>query len=182
MTRATGKKLRFEVFKRDGFKCCYCGRTPPAVVLECDHVIPVADGGKSTIENLVAACFGCNRGKGKVSLESIPPSMVETMEAAKEKEAQIRQFRKFTDKIEKRLSADAESINEIYNAQFGGWWLKDSFIKSSVYLFLKALPFHEVNDAMSIASSKMYYDKDRAIKYFCGICWKKIRDQGGDNA
>ncbi len=27
------KRLRFEVFKRDGFVCQYCGNHPPAVVL-----------------------------------------------------------------------------------------------------------------------------------------------------
>jgi 5-methylcytosine-specific restriction endonuclease McrA len=35
------KKLRFEVFKRDGFSCQYCGAHPPDVLLEIDHVIPV---------------------------------------------------------------------------------------------------------------------------------------------
>ena len=32
------KKMRFDVFKRDGFQCQYCGSTPPSVVLEVDHI------------------------------------------------------------------------------------------------------------------------------------------------
>ena len=57
------KKLRFEVFKRDAFKCQYCGKSSPDVVLEVDHINPVANGGKNDIINLVTACYDCNHGK-----------------------------------------------------------------------------------------------------------------------
>lgn len=57
-------RLRFEILTRDGFRCRYCGRgEADAVVLHLDHVRPVADGGASTIDNLVAACQECNSGK-----------------------------------------------------------------------------------------------------------------------
>ena len=67
MTRrkAIPKKVRFEVFKRDKFTCTYCGRKAPDVVLEVDHIIPVAEGGKNDIMNLTTSCRDCNRGKGK---------------------------------------------------------------------------------------------------------------------
>lgn len=39
------KKIRFEVFKRDKFTCQYCGRKAPDIVLEVDHIHPVAEGG-----------------------------------------------------------------------------------------------------------------------------------------
>src|SRR4051812_15410387 len=61
--RSTGKRLRFEVFKRDYFTCRYCGAQPPDVVLVVDHVIPVALGGPSTLDNLITACEPCNQGK-----------------------------------------------------------------------------------------------------------------------
>jgi hypothetical protein len=57
------KSVRFEVFKRDSFTCQYCGQKAPEVVLEIDHIHPVADGGGSEILNLVTACRGCNSGK-----------------------------------------------------------------------------------------------------------------------
>lgn len=59
------KKLRFEIFKRDSFTCQYCGAQPPAVVLEVDHIHPVAEGGDNAQDNLITACDKCNRGKGK---------------------------------------------------------------------------------------------------------------------
>ena len=53
--RKLSKKIRFEVFKRDNFTCQYCGRKAPDVVLEVDHIIPVAKGGKNNIMNLITS-------------------------------------------------------------------------------------------------------------------------------
>lgn len=65
MTRkAVPKKTRFEVFKRDAFTCQYCGCKAPDVVLHCDHVHPVAEGGTNDLMNLITACEDCNGGKG----------------------------------------------------------------------------------------------------------------------
>lgn len=58
------QKIRFEVFKRDNFTCQYCGRSPPEVKLEPDHIKPLVDGGTDELSNLVTSCFDCNRGKG----------------------------------------------------------------------------------------------------------------------
>ena len=59
------KGVRFDIFKRDAFKCQYCGRTAPDVVLEIDHINPIANGGNDDPFNLITSCFDCNRGKGK---------------------------------------------------------------------------------------------------------------------
>lgn len=56
------KRERFNVLKRFGFKCVYCGRKPPEVELEVDHRVPRALGGGDG-DNLVASCRDCNRGK-----------------------------------------------------------------------------------------------------------------------
>ncbi len=58
------KKLRDEVFRRDGYRCRYCGAGGQGVRLEMDHVIPRWKGGKNDRANLVCACRGCNQGKG----------------------------------------------------------------------------------------------------------------------
>lgn len=62
------KSVRFEVFKRDSFTCQYCGQKSPDVVLEIDHITPVADGGDNDILNLVTACKACNAGKSDKAL------------------------------------------------------------------------------------------------------------------
>lgn len=61
---AISKRLRFLVFRRDGYCCQYCGKRPPSVTLEVDHRIPRCAGGSDSLDNLVAACWDCNRGKG----------------------------------------------------------------------------------------------------------------------
>jgi len=67
--KAISKKVRFEVFKRDSFKCQYCGRSAPEVILHIDHINPVANGGDNNILNLITSCFDCNMGKKATPLD-----------------------------------------------------------------------------------------------------------------
>ena len=65
-TRVISDKLRYQVLKRDNFKCCACGASPakdPAVELHIDHIIPWSKGGETTLENLQTLCSRCNIGK-----------------------------------------------------------------------------------------------------------------------
>jgi len=55
---------RFNVFLRDRFACQYCGDAYPSHDLTFDHVIPRSRGGRTTWENVVTACGGCNLRKG----------------------------------------------------------------------------------------------------------------------
>jgi len=54
---------RFNVFLRDGFRCTYCGAHGDTD-LTFDHVVPRSHGGRTTWENIVAACAPCNLKKG----------------------------------------------------------------------------------------------------------------------
>lgn len=67
--KSISKKLRFEVFKRDSFRCQYCGAEAPNVLLHVDHILPVAEGGSNDITNLVTSCEPCNAGKGARKLD-----------------------------------------------------------------------------------------------------------------
>ena len=84
-----GKRLRFEVFKRDSFKCQYCGRSAPEVLLHIDHIKAIANGGKSNITNLITACQGCNAGKSSIPLSdssAISKSMLQAAELQQRRE------------------------------------------------------------------------------------------------
>ncbi len=56
--------LRYDVLKRDGFKCQICGSSASdGVKLHVDHIIPVSKGGKTELKNLRTLCDRCNMGK-----------------------------------------------------------------------------------------------------------------------
>lgn len=52
---------RQNIFKRDGFRCVYCGTRDR---LTLDHVLPRSRGGQDGWHNLVTACQRCNTMKG----------------------------------------------------------------------------------------------------------------------
>lgn len=60
---AVSKRLRFEILRRDGHRCHYCGATAVEAALTVDHVTATALGGTDTPDNLVTACDPCNSGK-----------------------------------------------------------------------------------------------------------------------
>lgn len=178
---AISKKIRFEVFKRDGFKCAYCGKTPPEVILEIDHIDPKSKGGKDDINNLITACFDCNRGKRNILLDKIPNQMNENIEILRSKELQLKEYRKYIKKIEKRINDDINGIEEIFKINFPNKMFTDQFRDATLKNFLNNfLTFEEVKEAMYIACSfkgKIGEEED-CIKYFCGVCWRKVRNAG----
>ena len=56
--------LRYDVLKRDGFRCVLCGASADdGAKLHVDHIIPVSKGGQTTMGNLRTLCDRCNTGK-----------------------------------------------------------------------------------------------------------------------
>lgn len=176
------KTIRFEVFKRDSFRCQYCGKTPPEVVLEVDHIQPKSKGGPDDINNFVTACFNCNRGKRDIVLSTIPSTVGFNLDVLKEKEIQLSEYNKFTQKIEKRIQEEIRLIGSAYSQEFPRWVLTESFQQTSVKYFLHRLPVSIVTEAMEQSCQRMKkkYPQlskaaDESIRYFCGYCWRKIK-------
>lgn len=66
------KKLREFIKNRDNYTCCSCGNSThaePNLLLEIDHIIPVAKGGCTVEENLQTLCWKCNRSKSDKIME-----------------------------------------------------------------------------------------------------------------
>lgn len=74
---AISRKTRFEVFHRDAFTCQYCGRQPPQISLELDHVKATANGGMNNPSNYTTSCTECNRGKSGTTLTTIPQNILQ---------------------------------------------------------------------------------------------------------
>ncbi len=69
---AVTKRTRFEILRRDGYRCYYCGvrGNETGSGLTIDHVTPVALGGSDDATNLVSACADCNAGKSSVPADA----------------------------------------------------------------------------------------------------------------
>lgn len=67
-------KMRYQVLRRDRYRCVLCGRSPAKsldVELHIDHIIPFCKGGETTVKNLQTLCSECNLGKS----DSMPEEM-----------------------------------------------------------------------------------------------------------
>jgi len=62
--RKRAKLSRKNIFIRDNHVCQYCHISFKPKFLNIDHVIPKAQGGKTTWKNLVLSCVTCNQTKG----------------------------------------------------------------------------------------------------------------------
>lgn len=57
------KFSRVNIYGRDKYTCQYCGAKKKINELTYDHVVPRAQGGKTTWTNIATSCSDCNRRK-----------------------------------------------------------------------------------------------------------------------
>lgn len=177
--KAISKKVRFDIFKRDGFKCMYCGAHPPSVLLHVDHIRPVAGGGGNEDDNLVTACEPCNLGKGARLLSDVPVGLAEKALAVSEREEQIKGYQKVMKSKRLRLDDEAWSVMHILAP---GETTASKDWMNSLRMFIDKLGLDEVSGAMEIAIAKGWHSDHKMFSYFCGICWNKLRKLEAANA
>lgn len=165
-------KRRFEIFKRDGFACIYCGATPPGVLLHVDHIVAVAEGGSDDDDNLATACQRCNLGKGARPLVVTPQSLADKAAETAEREAQVRGWAEVLREKRERLDAEAWDVAEVL---YPGC---ESVLKSelaSIRRFIERIGFPLVQEAAEVAAATSIYSDRRRFRYFCGVCWNRVR-------
>lgn len=170
------KRTRFEVFKRDGFTCQYCGKTPPGVILECDHVNPRANGGLDAIDNLLTACLDCNHGKSDRLLTAAPPTISDKIALLAEKRAQMRAFDRLLRAQKAREDKQVSAIEEIFRTAFPSQEFTPAFRSSIKKNFLPYVSASDVEYAMHLACSRRGDHPGGATSYFCGVCWRMRRE------
>lgn len=171
--KAITKTMRFEVFKRDNFTCQYCGATPPAVVLQVDHIEAVANGGKNDEDNLITSCQPCNLGKGVRSLSVAPKSLADKAKEVSEREEQMLGYQAVLMAQRERLDDDAWTVVRALLGEHVGSINRDKF--SSIRQFIQKLGLVPTLECADIASAAVY-SSDRRFRYFCGVCWNKVRE------
>ncbi|WP_109439848.1 HNH endonuclease [Acinetobacter haemolyticus] len=114
--KTIGDKLRFEVFKRDQFKCQYCGKAAPDVVLNVDHINPVSKGGENDILNLITSCEDCNSGKSDrlLSDNSVIEKQRKMLEELDERRKQLQMLLEWRDELKDFDNEVSQSIAEYF--------------------------------------------------------------------
>lgn len=172
---ALSKMVRFEVFKRDGFTCQYCGAHPPAVVLHVDHIVAVAAGGDNSMDNLVTACEPCNLGKGARDLSVSPQSLSDRATEVAEREEQLLGYQRVMEARRQRLEDEVWRVLEVLNGPSVESVPRDHF--NSARMFIEKLGVHAVLEAAEIAMGSDVRQRN-LFRYFCGVCWNKVREAG----
>lgn len=174
---AVSKRLRYEVMKRDGHMCRYCGRTAPEVKLTIDHVVPTTLGGSDDPDNLVTACADCNSGKSSSNPDA--PLVANVADDAL-RWAQAQQL------AAQQLLADMARRRETcqrFKVEWDQWTTVGRPIdlpvgwQNSVDNFLAAgLPMEVLLDCVTKAMSSRRVKPADAFRYMCGIAWKRVRE------
>ena len=189
-------RSRFEVFKRDGFTCGYCGKTPDdeGVKLEVDHITPRSAGGGDEITNLVTSCWDCNHGKAAKGLDDKAPSLTQAMVNTRERALQLEEYRRWQGALD---SVNNDILVRVWDAwieAFGGKKTQDPEHPTSytwepawvefpsdgaILRQLDTLELSQVLQAVEIAGAKYrsfdLHHRD-ASRYFFGVL-RNMRQQ-----
>lgn len=177
---SVSKHRRFEVFKRDDFTCQYCGRKPPQAVLEADHIVPRAEGGGDETENLITACFDCNRGKGAAPLETRSANVELRQRAAliAEREDQLREYNQVLAERRQRIDDDVEILIAYWDSLAVAAHddvARNQFKPAMLARYLETFAPTEIEEAMRIGFNRK--GDWLGVPYTIGIL-RNWRDQG----
>ena len=166
------KKIRFEVFKRDNFTCQYCGRKAPDVVLEVDHITPVAKGGQNNIMNLIKSCMECNRGKGKNVLSGNQTLEKERkqLEMLQERREQMKMMMQWQNEL---LAFEDEQVNFIESILMDEGHALNERGRANLKDNINRMGFDVMVKAAKIAKIK-YRDLEERCKKVGGIAYNKV--------
>lgn len=168
-------RIRFEVFKRDGFTCQYCGAKPPAVVLHADHIVPLAEGGPDEMNNLVTACERCNLGKSSVPLSFMPVPLQEHIKKEHERREQMDAMNEAIKSQRQNENDDVRNVSD-HIVQLSGYDPAKVSVsvnmENAIRYWMKKLPIEKIKEAATITSAKMpgcRFEFSREVRYFCGV-------------
>lgn len=182
--KSLSKKVRFEVFKRDSFTCQYCGRKAPDVLLEVDHIKPVARGGNNDILNLVTSCKDCNSGKGDRELsdsEAIDKRR-EQLEELQDRKEQLDMLFEWHEDLSELDVKVVDRLATFWETEAPGWSVSDSG-RAELRKLTRKYSVDEILESMRIAvDSYLEIDEsgkstpsswDEAFEKIPGICYNR---------
>jgi len=163
--KSLSKKVRFEVFKRDKFQCQYCGKKAPDVVLNVDHIDPVAKGGTNEVINLITSCFDCNQGKKArlLSDDTVIQKQRKQLEIIQERREQLELMLEWKKTLTEFEDEKVTMVSDYWASMMNPYALNENGLKSLDKL-IKNFPIEDILEAIDIANKKyLVFDKDGNI-------------------
>lgn len=148
--RAVPERTRFEVFKRDKFTCQYCGLAAPSVVLNCDHIRPVAGGGTNDLLNLITSCRSCNGGKGAIALsdDTAVEKQRQMLDELEDRRQQIEMMLRWRDELQDLQSNALDALCDRIAQKTGGAWTVNDAGRADLRRWMKRHAFDELLGAI----------------------------------
>lgn len=153
------KQTRFEVFKRDSFKCVYCGEAAPRVVLHIDHIQPVSKGGTNDLINLVTSCFECNMGKSNrlLSDDSAVQKQKSQLDDLQERREQLEMMMQWREGLSDLGDQEIEIAKKEWRRITETYYLSDNGV-ASLKKLVKKFGLQPVLDSMQKAATYLEFD------------------------
>lgn len=171
--KGISKRVRFEIFKRDSFRCFHCGATPNDGPMHLDHLKPVAEGGTNDPSNLVTACVDCNLGKGAVPLDRIKLHKGKATEAQREQAEQVREWMKIQQEVHAAKDEVTESLTSMWLERVGS---EPQNLAARMSRALAVNTMEQIREAIDVVAIRMHREREtEQLKYFYG-CLKKMRN------
>ena len=147
------------------------------MILEVDHLVPVAKGGQNEILNLVTSCRDCNRGKGarRLSDETAVERQRQQLEDAQDRREQMRMIVEWKHSLMELQNDMLEAISDILLMHSGHTFNDNG--EAILRRLLNMFSFDEVCEATEIAFSTYYRGTDStwetAFNKIGGICYNR---------
>jgi len=170
------KKTRFEVFKRDSFKCQYCGACAPEAILVVDHIDPLSKDGADEMMNYITACQPCNAGKSDRTLSdnSVLLKQKGQLDELNERREQLEMMLKWRDGLKNIDDFQITIVEDAWNTAAVGWTLNDKGLKTAKQ-YLKKHGLQAVLDAVETAADRyLKVVDDKATTESVELAWGKI--------
>ncbi len=176
MRKPLSKTIRFEVFKRDSFACQYCGRKAPDVLLDIDHIEPVAKGGTNDLLNLIAACRDCNSGKSdkRLSQTTVLDKQRVQLAELQERREQIDMMFQWQKGLRELQSEVVSRLHVIWTEYVPGYTLNENGLRGLKKL-AGTYTVDEIVEAIRIAAEQyLDFQDGTPTKDSVEFAWKKL--------
>ncbi|MCR4411673.1 MAG: HNH endonuclease [Thermoguttaceae bacterium] len=164
------------MFKRDSFTCQYCGRKAPDVLLEVDHIDPVAKGGAHDILNLITSCKDCNAGKldRKLNDTTVLDKRHQQLKELQERKEQIEMMFEWQKNLAKLDDHVIEQLSDYWSERVPGFSLNENG-KKALRKLKRRFEVQEIMAAMKTAAETyVRTENGKPTQDSVELAWKKV--------